>query len=144
MLSIYNQLFQSPYLADARYFCLFWVLKLVQGSGTVAHRPITLQDFFSAPVKVPKSLIHYWQTVGLAEHKSISLTAAKGLNGTDLMVRHTLSVFQRLPVLARQTLIVLGAAACHAVWVTLLTFVGVFVAIVTIRTHWNTTPLWEK
>lgn len=125
-------------------FCRFWVLKLVQGWGTVAHRPITLQDFFSAPVKVHKSLLHYWQTVGLVEYKSISLTAAKGLNGTDLMVRHTLSVFWHLPLLTRQTVIALGAVTRHTVWVTLLTVIGVFVTIETIRTRWNTTPLWEK
>lgn len=71
----------------------------MQGSGTVAHRPITLHDFFYAPVKVLKSLIHYGETVGLVQYISISLTAAKGLSGTDLMVRHTLSIFKRLPLL---------------------------------------------
>ena len=120
------------------------MLKLVQGSGTEAHRPITLQDFFSAPVKVPKSLLHYGQTVGLVEYISISLTAAKGLNGTDLVVGHTLSVFQRLSLLTRQTVVVLRAAARHAVRVTLLAVVGVFVAIETLGTHRNTTPLWGK
>lgn len=106
----------------------------MQGSGTVAHRPITLQDFFSAPVKVPKSLIHYGQTVGLVEYISIRLTAAKGLNGTDLVVGHTLSVFQRLRLLTRQAVIALRAATCHTVRVTLLAVVGVFVAIETIGT----------
>lgn len=95
-------------------------------------------------MKVPKSLIHYGHTVGLVEYISISLTAAKGLNGTDLVVRHTLSVFERLPLLTRQTVIVLRAATCHTVGVTLLTVIGVIVAIETIRTHCNTTPLWEK
>lgn len=69
------------------------------------------------------------------EYISISLTAAKGLNGTDLVVRDTLSVLQRLPLLTRQTVIVLRAATCHTVGVTLLTVVGVIVAIETIRTQ---------
>lgn len=86
-------------------------------------------------MKVPKSLIHYEQTVGLVEYISLTLTAAKGLNGTDLVVGHTLSIFNRPPVLARQTVVVPRATACRTVGVTLLAVVCVFVAIKTIRTH---------
>lgn len=46
---------------------------------------------------------------------SMSLTAAKGLNGTDLVVGYTLSVFQLLPVLTRQAVVALRAATCHTV-----------------------------
>ena len=81
-----------------------------------------------------KSLSHYGQTVGLVEYVSVGLTAVKGLNGTDLLVGHTLSVLQRLSLHTRQTVVVLRAAARHAAWVTLLAVVGVAVAIETLRT----------
>lgn len=145
MFSIHNQLFQGLYLAKIQYFCPRWLLKLVQGSGKVAHRPITLQDFFSAPVKVLKSLIHYGQTVGLVEYISISLTAVKGPNGTDMvMVSHTLPIFKRFPVLTWETVVVFWADARDTAWVALLTLVCVFIAIEPSRTHWYTPSLWAK
>lgn len=91
---------------------------------------------------MPKSLIHYGQTAGLLEYISINLTAAKGLNGTDLMVKHTFPVFKRLPLLTRETAIIPRAATCHTVGVTLLTVIVVFVAIETIGAHCNTTSIW--
>lgn len=133
--TIHNQLFQSLFLAVVQKFCLFGLLKMVQGfrdGGTQTNYP---PRFLSDPVKVPKSPSHYGQTVGLVEYISISLTATKGLNGTDVTVRHTLPVFERLPLLTRQTVIVLRAATCHTIGVTLLAVIGVFVAIETIRTH---------
>lgn len=93
-------------------------------------------------MKVPKSLIHYVQTVGLAEYVSVSLTAAKALHGTDFLVSHTSSLFQSLPVLAREAVAVLWPVAPCAVGVTLLTVVGVLVAIETIWTCRNTAPFW--
>lgn len=80
--------------------------------------------------------------MGLEEDVSISLTAAKGLNGTVLVVGHASSVFGSLPVLTREAVAVLRPVAPRAVGVTFLAVVGVFVAIETIRTHRNTGPLW--
>lgn len=90
---------------------------------------------------MPKSPIHYVQTSGLEEEVRRSLTAAKGLNGTVLVV-HTSSLFGGLPVLAREAVAVLRPVAPRAVGVTFLAVVGVFVAVETIGTHRNTGPLW--
>lgn len=84
---------------------------------------------------MPKSPIHYVQTLGLEEDVSISLTAAKGLKRTVLVVGHTSPVFGSLPVLAREAVAVLRPVAPRAVGVTFLAVVGVVVAVETIRTH---------
>lgn len=91
---------------------------------------------------MPKSLLHYGQTVGLAEYISISLTAAKGLNGAGLTVGHALSVFHSPPLVTRQAVVLVGAAARHAVGVTLLAVVGVFIAVRTIGTRGDAAPVW--
>lgn len=91
---------------------------------------------------MPKSPIHYVQTLGLDEDVSISLTTAKGLNGTVLAVGHTSPVFGSLPVLAREAVAVLRPVAPRAVGVTFLAVVGVFVAVETIGTHRDAGPLW--
>lgn len=80
--------------------------------------------------------------MGLEEDVSISLTAAKGLHGTVLLVGRTSSICGSLPVLAREAVAVLRPVAPRAVGVTFLAVVGVFVAVETIRTHRNTGPLW--
>lgn len=90
---------------------------------------------------MPKSLIHYRRTDGLVGYISTSLTAAKGPNGTDLVVGHTLSVLQRLAFLTRQAVVVVWAATCRAVGVTLLAVVGVIVAVGAVRTDGNTSSL---
>lgn len=92
---------------------------------------------------MPKSLIHYVQTVGLAACVRVSLTAAKALGGTGVLL-HASSFFQSLPVLARQAVAVPRPLAPCAVGVTLLAVVGVLVAIETIGTLGNTAPLWGE
>lgn len=80
----------------------------------------------------------------ISANVSINLTGAKGLKGTDLVFRHTHSIFQYHLVFTGQTVAGLEAITCLTVWVTLLAVVGVFVTIVTIRTLGNTSPLWKQ
>ena len=83
-------------------------------------------------------------TPGLEEDVSVSLTAAEGFSGAELVVGHTLSVFQKLPVFTGQTVVFLRTDTRSAGRVTLLTVIGVLVSVGTIGTLGDTNTLWEK
>ena len=72
------------------------------------------------------------------------LTTAKGLNGTDVLDGDTRPVVQLLPVATGDTVLGLGPVARLTVRVTLLTFLGVLVAVESQRTLGDTLTLWNK